>query len=250
MASKMPSVAVNVNMLKTIPSSMGSFFCDPCSVHEAYRELMCLNEKKAAGIENIPIKFIKISSECISAVLSNIFNKCIQDGVIPSKLKVAKITPIHKGGCTFKATNYRPISVLSPFSKIFEKIIYKRLNKCLRRHNILAKEQFGFRAKHSTNHVIADVTNKLQNYCDNKHFTCLILLNLSKAFDTVDHQIVLSKLQKYGIRGNFLQLLSDYLTNRKQVVYINNTYSKQQDVSCGVPQGSILGPLLFTICMP
>ena len=140
-------------------------------------------------------------------VLSNIFNKCIQDGVFPSKLEVAKITPIHKGGCTFKATNYRPISVLSPFSKIFEKIIYKRLNKYLTRHNILAKEQFGYRAKHSTNHVIADVTNKLQNYRDNKHFTCLILLHYSKAFDTVDHQIVLNKLQKYGIRGNFFAII-------------------------------------------
>ena len=149
----------------------GVFFCDPCSVHEVYYEIMCLNEKKAAGIENILIKFIKISSDIISAVPSNIFNKCIQDGVFPSKLKVANITPIHKGGCTFKATNYCAISVLSQFSKIFEKIIYKRLNKYLTRHNILAKEQFGFRAKLSTNHVIADVTNKLQNYCDNKHFT-------------------------------------------------------------------------------
>ena len=115
------------------------------------------------------------------------------------------------------------------------------------RHNILAKEQFGFKAKHSTNHVITDVTNKLQNYRDSNHFTCLILLDLSKAFDTVDHQIVLNKLQKYGIRGNFLQLLSDCLNNRKQVVYINNTYSRQQDVSCGVPQGSVLGHLLFSI---
>ena len=148
---------------------------------------------------------------------------------------------------SFKATNYYPISVLSPFSKIIEKIIYKRLNKYLTRHNILVKEQFGFKAKHSTNHVIADVTNKLQNYRDNKRFACLILLDLSKAFDTVDHQIVLNKLQKYGIRGNFLQLLNDYLANCKQVVYINNTYSRQQDVSCGVPQGSVLGPLLFTV---
>ena len=120
------------------------------------------------------------ASECIAAVLSNIFNKCIQDVIFPSKLKVAKITPIHKDGCTFKATNYRPISVLSPFSKIFEKMIYKRLNKYFTRHNILAKKQFGFKAKHSTNHVIADVTNKLQNYCDNKHFTCLILLVYQK----------------------------------------------------------------------
>ena len=124
---------------------------------------MCLNEKMAASIENIPIKFIKISSECISAVLSNIFNKCIQDGVFPSKLKVAKITPIHKGGCAFKATNYRPILVLSPFSKIFEKIIYKRLNKYLTRHNILAKKQTILQIMLSlmslTNYKIIVITN-------------------------------------------------------------------------------------------
>ena len=125
MASKIPSVAASVDMLKTIIRSSMVFFCDPCFVHEVYHEIMCLNENKAAGIENIPIQFIKISSECISAVLSNIFNKCIQDRVFPSKLKVAKITPIHKGGCTFKTTNYCPISVLSPFYKIFKIIIYK-----------------------------------------------------------------------------------------------------------------------------
>ena len=138
-------------------------------------------------------------------------------------------------------------SSVLPFSKILEKIIYKRLNKYFTRHHIQAKEQFGFRTKQSTNHVITDITNKLQNYCDNKYFTSLILPDLSKAFDTVDYQIVVKKLPKYGIRDNFLQLLNDYFTNRKQFVCINNTYSRQQDVSCGVPQSSVLGPLLFTI---
>ena len=168
-------------------------------------------------------------------------------GSFPNRLKIAKVTPLCKSGPTHKTTNYRPISILSPFSKIFEKIIYNRLNNYFSTHNVLAKEQFGFRTKHSTNHVISDVTNKLQNLRDNKYSTCLISLDLSKAFDTVNHKILLNKLEKYGIRGNSLTLIRRYLTNRKLTVHINNTYSLQQTLTCGVPQGSILGPLLFSI---
>ena len=164
-----------------------------------------------------------------------------------SKLKIAKVTPIFKNGCRYTASNYRPISVLSPFSKIFEKIIYIKLNNYFSYHNILTNEQFGFRVKRSTSHVICDVINKLQNSRDNKKFTCLILLDLSKAFDTMNYKILLSKLEKYGVRGNSLKLIKYYLTNRKQVVHVNNTYSDQQSIVCGVQQGSTLGSLLFSI---
>ena len=135
----------------------------------------------------------------------------------------------------------------SPISKTFEKLIYHRLNHYFSNRNILASEQFGFRAKHSTSHVITDVTNKLQNFCDNRNFTCLILLDLSKALDTVNHQILLNKLEKYGVRGNSLKLINDYLTNRKQVVSVNNVFSEQKSIACGVPQGSTLVPLLFRL---
>ena len=152
--------------------------------------------KKLVGIENIPMKFIKMSAEYTSSVLADMYNKCMQDGVFPSKLKIAKVTPIFKNGCRYTASNYRPISVLSPFSKIFEKIIYNRPNNYFSNHNILTNEQFGFRVKHSTSHVICDVINKLQNSCDNEKFTCLILLDLLKAFDIVKHKILFSKLEK------------------------------------------------------
>ena len=164
--------------------------------------------------------------------------------VFPSKLKIAKVTPIYKNGCTYTASNYRPISVLSPFSKSFEKLICHRLNHYFSNRNILTSEQFGFRAKHSTSHVITDVTNKLKNFCDNRHFTCLILLDLSKAFDTVNHQILLTKLEKYGVTGNSLKLINDYLTNRKQVVSVNNVFSEQKSIACGVPQGLYLGIII------
>ena len=120
-------------------------------------------------------------------------------------------------------------------------------NAILTNITITAKEQFGFRTKHSSNHVISDVINKLQNLHDNKYITCLILLDLSKALDTVNHDILQDKLEKCGIRNNSLHLIINYLTNRKQIVYINNSYSTSQTIKCGVPQGSILGPLLFSI---
>ena len=197
--------------------------------------MMHLNGKKSVGIENIFIKFIKMSAEYTSSVFADMYNKCMQDGVFPSKLKIAKVTPSFKNGCIYTASNYCPISVLSPFSKIFEKIIYQRLNNYFSNHNILTNEQFGFKVKHSTSHVICDVINKLQNSCNNKKITGLILLDLSKAFDTANHKILLSKLEKYGVRGNSLKLINDYLTNRKQVVHVNNTYSDQQSIVCGVP---------------
>ena len=109
---------------------------------------------------------------------------------------------------------------MSPFSKLFEKIIYNQLYKYFETHNLIAKEQFGFRAKHYTSHVISDVINKLQIYRDGKNLTSIILLDLSKAFDTVNHDILLKKLEKYGLRGTSLELLKNYLSNRKQVVQI------------------------------
>lgn len=247
MASKLTTNDFDNSPSNSLTSLPNSFFCEPCSELETFQEIMLLNEKKAAGFENIPIKYLKISAEYVSFLLSNLFNKCILEGIFPSMLKIAKITPLYKGGCTNKATNYRPISILSPFSKIFEKLIYRRLIKYFETYNIITKFQFGFRAKHSTNHVIYDVINNLQTYRDNKQFACLILLDLSKAFDTVNHGILLNKLQKYGIRGKSLKLIESYLTNRQQVVYIPNTFSKSQKVLCGVPQGSVLGPLLFSV---
>ena len=124
MACKIPETETP----NTISSSPNSFFCEPCTEGEVFREMMHLNGKKSIGIENNPIKFIKMSAEYTSFVLVDMYNKCMQDGIFSSKLKIAKVTPIFKSGCRYTASNYRPISVLSPSFKIFEKIIYNRLN--------------------------------------------------------------------------------------------------------------------------
>jgi hypothetical protein len=141
--------------------------------------------------------------------------------------------------------NYRPISILSPINKSFEKIIYSRLINYIERSQLLYKYQYGFRKNHSTEHALIELVDQIRLNMDKKQMTCGIFIDLSKAFDTVNHQILLAKLENYGIRGKALDLLKSYLSDRKQYVHIENCKSQICSVSCGVPQGSVLGPLLF-----
>ena len=144
-------------------------------------------------------------------------------------------------------SNYRPISVLPVLSKILEKIMLHRLTKFLTKHNILFERQFGFQENKSTELAIIDITNKIIDSLENKEFACCIFQDFAKAFDTVDHKILLSKLKHYGIRGVAYQWFSSYLTDRHQVTKICQTLSSRGLIKCGVPQGSILGPILFLL---
>ena len=204
--------------------------------------------EKAAGPENIPLTFYKKANECISNFLCLLYNKCIENGFFPSPLKQAKVIPIYKSGKRYLANNYRPVSLLSPISKIFESLISIRLISFLEDNNIISEQQFGFRKQHSTTHAVTDVHSQISKNLDNKQHTCVILLDFRKAFDTVNHQILLRKLEKYGIRGNILEMFQSYLTNRVQFVYVNGCESDKMQIKCGVPQGSCLGPnLILTI---
>ena len=172
-------------------------------------------------------------------------------GIFPDKFKIAKVLPIYKSGKKYVLSNYRPISVLPCFSKILERIIYNRLYNYLNENEILNDKQFGFRAGHSTEHAILKLIDQASNVFDNNNFVLGVFIDLSKAFDTVDHNILLEKLSMYGVKGNNLKWFHSYLSKRKQDIEFQNDDKKEKTnsltIKCGVPQGSILGPLLFIV---
>ena len=206
-----------------------------------------LDISKAGDIYGISPKLIKLAGDSFAHNLSLIFNKSINAGVFPHLLKVAIVVTIHKGESKMETANYRPISLLPIFGKIYEKIIFARLISFIDKHKILYNRQYGFQKDKSTEYALLDIVENIMNSLENKDSPCCVFLDFAKAFDTVNHAILLGKLHHYGIRGVALSLIESYLTERQQCVQINNVISELDFISHGVPQGSILGPLLFLL---
>ena len=189
----------------------------------------------------------QLDNPFFSLWLSKLVNLCFEVGEFPDILKTAKVTPLHKKESKLNFLNYRPISLLSVFSKIYEKLIYTRIYSYLIKNELIYERQFGFRSKYSTNHALVSITERIRALIDTSHYVCGIFIDLEKAFDTVNHKILCDKLNFYGLRGNANKLIKSYLSDRRQYVSINGFDSEVKNVDCGVPQGSSLGPLLFLI---
>ena len=224
-----------------------SMFVQPTCKEEIADIIKTINANKSSDIYGISPKLIKLASQSLSPILANIFNSSFEKGVFPQLLKSACVIPIFKGGSRMDVSNYRPVSLLPILSKILEKLMQSRLMTFLTDNKILYEHQFGFQKDKSTSMAVLDMCNKITDSFENKEVACNIFLDFAKAFDTVNHSILLSKLNFYGIRGIANEWFKSYLENRCQRVKIGHSMSNELSVTCGVPQGSILGPILFLL---
>ena len=235
------------HFLQNAISPQNSFFLLPTDHDEITSICKKLNSDSSSGHDDIKPDIVKNVAGLIARPLAHIFNLSFITGIIPDSLKIAKVVPIFKKGEQDSFSNYRPISILPIFSKILERLVHKRLYAFISSYNILHENQFGFRPNLSCDMALLHAYNHIVTNLDLKNHTLGIFLDLSKAFDTIDHNILFSKLHHYGIRGIAFEWFRNYLTNRKQYVSFKGHNSTHLNISCGVPQGSILGPLLFII---
>ena len=206
-----------------------------------------LSGSKATGLDKMSSKVLKIAAPVISDSLTYIFNQAVTLCTFPNGWKIARVISLFKNGQRNLPGNYRPISILPALSKVMERILYTQLYEYLSVNNLLSEHQFGFRKYHSTASALLVCTNDWYTNMDRKLFNLTVFIDLKKAFDTVNHEILLEKLWLLGITGSAFQLLESYLSDRSQKCEVNGFISKESKITCGVPQGSILGPLLFLL---
>ena len=224
-----------------------SLFMRPVDEEEVITTVTGCTKKRSSDFEDISMDTVAKVVSVICKPLAHICNISFRTGVFPSRMKIAKVIPMFKSGTKSDVTNYRPISLLPQFSKILEKLFLTRINSFLCVNNILSSSQYGFRTNLSTSLAVMELIEEITNATDNKKHAIGVFIDLKKAFDTVDHRILIKKLEHYGVRGAASDWLKSYLSNRKQFVNIDGCSSELLDVICGVPQGSILGPTLFIL---
>jgi len=223
------------------------FMFTDVTTDEVYKQLAKMPTGKATGLDDISPRLLKTAARVIAGPLARIMNMSIRSGAVPAKWKQSRVTPIFKDGDRFEPSNYRPISVIPAIMKVFERLIHDQLHNYLQINDIMSPDQSGFRPDHSTQTCLLDVSDYLLQNLDEGMFTGAIFLDLRKAFDTVHHKLLINKLSKSGINGLELDWFKSYLSERFQICKINDEQSEMLPVLFGVPQGSILGPLLFSL---
>ena len=193
------------------------------------------------------MSIVKQSINFISSPLAHIVNLSIMHGIVPDQMKIARVVPIFEAGDKAIFSNYGPVSILPCFSKFLERIVHNRILNYLNDFHILCENQYGFRKNHSTTHALIDLYDKILSALDRKEHAVGVFFDLSKAFDTVNQEIIFDKLYHYGIRGLALDWVKCYFNERSQFVEYNGLRSTPHKIRCGVPQGSILGPLFFLL---
>ena len=221
-------------------------FLYPTNRYEVSKIIKRLKNKCNVLLDISPA-LLKENSVVFSQQLSSLYNMSIIEKIFPDILKVARIMPIHKSGLVSVVDNYRPISGLPTVSKVFEMLTLDRMMSFINSHDILSSSQFGFRKGKNTTQAIIKLLSHIIPAYHNKEYSTCFFLDLCKAFDTVNHEILLKKLWHYGFRGVSHDYLKSYFQNRKQYVYLNSLSSNFMSIVAGVPQGSILGPLCFSL---
>jgi hypothetical protein len=237
----------NETHFKYLPNkTLSSIYLRPVTKKEIIKLIKNL-KSSSPGWDNITADVVKESYELFIEPLLHVINLSLKHGYFPDNMKLAKVLPLFKSGDKMMFSNYRPISILPIFSKLFERVMYNKILNFIEKQRLFYINQFGFRNNHTTALALTALLDKITESMNNNEYMVGVFLDFSKAFDTVDHSILLQKLYHYGIRGPAYQWISNYLTNRYQFVCFNSVCSDRERITCGVPQGSILGPLLFLL---
>lgn len=247
--NSLPDVSLNplACLMESAQGSPNSFFLSPVTVDEVKKVIRNLSNSNCLDAYDLNSRIIKESCHIISEPLTILINRCFVEGNFPDIFKLTKVLPLFKKGDNTSCDNYRPISIVPIFSKIIENLIKDRLNNYLQQNALLSRSQFGFRKNSSTVHAVSEIVEKIVEGLEGGEQVAATLCDLSKAFDCVSSDLLIDKLYFYGVRGTPLALIESYLKNRRQYVHYNNANSKCEVIHYGVPQGSVLGPLLFIV---
>ena len=228
---------------------MTSFTFDCVSESTVMRVINTLAAKNSTGIDSISTNMLQKLAPVVINPLTHIINQSLCTGIFPNRLKIAKVIPLFKKRDPHIFDNNRPISLLSSISKTFEKVIFNQVYAYFTNNDLFYNSQYGFRKLHSTEYASLEMVDRISQYLDNGKLPITVYLDLSKAFDTINHEILLKKIKYYGFADTPLKWFESYLHNRQQHVFFNGCYSTPKTLETGVPQGSILGPLSFLIYM-